>query len=965
MNDQWLPSLPSPPQPASNPFPPGNTWNSVAGCSVSPDQPSFVYGVVITGIPAAIGAPYAWSITLNDGANPPNFSIDHYDASGNLIDHPLTFSGVDGSARFNDPVTAVSLAITTGQLYVPSADQLTIPGGPIGSYLGSAGGGSLAWFNLPAPPIPTDAPSDGNLYGRTNGGWSSGGIFTQPLYINGANSLALVGPNQTQRSIMAGTGTPASASWRWQLVLADQTSESGGNTGSNFALNALADSGNLMPGPSALAITRANNAAVFGGTITAPGQPGNAPAITINKTNTGFVNAIAGQTNGVMRWQISLGDPSAELGSNFGSNFVIQRYQDSGAGFPLPLPFTINRSTGNAVFGYGLTVTGVLTLATPANLSISGGSPDQVLITDGAGNLSWADQSGGGGGGGIGEAPVDGTSYARNDATWVHLSSADITDWAAQLANYYPTSNPAGYQTAAQVTAALGGYLPLIGGILTGPLGLNGTAANRAIVGQTNGINRWVAYYGDTTAEVGGATGSNFVLQSYADNGATLATPLSITRQGVATFSQLPSFPGGSSGQVLSTNGAGALSWASVSAPQGPPVTISDTAPANPVAGALWWDSVGGQLYVYFTDLTSSQWVVAVNAASALPIASTTTLGGVKVDGTSIKAATDGTISTVLVPMGDNRIINGDMRIDQRNGGASGTATNVYTVDRWGFGASETGKGTWQRIATSLGWFPYALSFTSSSAYALLANDYFQFSTSLEADAVSDFAWGTSNAQPVTLAFWAFSSLTGTLSGSISNYVGSRAYPFTFNIPTANTWTKISITIPGDTAGSWVMSGNGGAVIVHFDLGTGATYRAPAGAWAGGNFIGANGAQSIVATNGAQLQITGVKLEIGGIATPFNRQLLAKSMADCQRYYQAGNVQLWGYALASNGLASIYPFPVVMRASPTITPNFTTQLNCTAGMNAMNNAFYQVLTTNVPANGTVNLAGTFIASAEL
>ena len=151
---------------------------------------------------------------------------------------------------------------------------------------------------------------------------------------------------------------------------------------------------------------------------------------------------------------------------------------------------------------------------------------------------------------------------------------------------------------------------------------------------------------------------------------------------------------------------------------------------------------------------------------------------------------------------------------------------------------------------------------------------------------IGDFAWGTSGAQPVTLSFWARSSLTGTFTGSLTNYAGTRSYPFTFSLPAANTWTRIVITIPGDTAGTWVMSGNCGALSVTFDLGAGANFSGPAGAWASGNFVGATGAVSVVATNAATFYVTGVKLEIGSVATPFNRQSLAKSMADCQRYYE-------------------------------------------------------------------------------
>ena len=144
-------------------------------------------------------------------------------------------------------------------------------------------------------------------------------------------------------------------------------------------------------------------------------------------------------------------------------------------------------------------------------------------------------------------------------------------------------------------------------------------------------------------------------------------------------------------------------------------VTISDTAPASPAVGALWWDSVGGQLYTFYNDGNSSQWVTASNATASLLPASTTVLGAVKVDGTTIKAAADGTISTTVVPLGDNRIINGDMRIDQRNNGAVGTAS-AYTIDRWAYSSNLT-KGSWGAIiGAGTSAFPYYLGFRSSSA---------------------------------------------------------------------------------------------------------------------------------------------------------------------------------------------------------------------------------------------------------
>ena len=94
------------------------------------------------------------------------------------------------------------------------------------------------------------------------------------------------------------------------------------------------------------------------------------------------------------------------------------------------------------------------------------------------------------------------------------------------------------------------------------------------------------------------------------------------------------------------------------------------------------------------------------------------------------------------------------------------------------------------------------------------------------------------------------------------------------------------------------MNGNAGSVQVFFSFGAGSAVTAPAGTWAAGGYISANGCASVL-VGGGQFILTGVKLEIGSIATPYNRQSLAKSMADCQRYYQGGQLILGGYASAA------------------------------------------------------------------
>jgi hypothetical protein len=320
-----------------------------------------------------------------------------------------------------------------------------------------------------------------------------------------------------------------------------------------------------------------------------------------------------------------------------------------------------------------------------------------------------------------------------------------------------------------------------------------------------------------------------------------------------------------------------------------------------------------------------SGYQTAAQVTAVLPVASSTTplADGVAAVGVGTTYARADHVHPITA-MGDNRIINGDMRIDVRNNGASGTATSVYTIDRWQYVATQSSKGTWSRAASNFGQFPYALFFQSSSAYTPLTGDTFYFSQVIEADMISDFAFGTAGAQPVTLSFWAFSSLTGTFGGAIANNAGTRSFAFSYSLPTANIWTKIVITILGDTAGTWVMSGNAASMQIRFDLGSGATYRVAAG-WQNGNFIGVIGSVNVVSINSAAFYVTGVKLEIGSVATPYNRQSLAKSMADCQRYYQklggvaTADLVVAGYANVASATASCTVGFNAMRAAPTAT----------------------------------------------
>ena len=323
----------------------------------------------------------------------------------------------------------------------------------------------------------------------------------------------------------------------------------------------------------------------------------------------------------------------------------------------------------------------------------------------------------------------------------------------------------------------------------------------------------------------------------------------------------------------------------------------------------------------------------------ALPPASTTVLGGVKVDGTTITATGAGVISAAgAIPSANpNRLDNGDMWVDQHNGGASVLGSNAVITDRWWFGASKANKVTlgqnYTNLPKPLG-FQYFLGAQTTTAVASpAATDFFQLYQGIEADAVSDLMFGTANAQPVTLSFWVCSSLTGTFGASLTNYGSTRCYVFNYSISAANTPTKIIVTIPGDTAGTWVASGNAGAFLVMFDLGSGANYRtATLNAWTNGIYYSATGAVSVVSTLNAKWAVTGVKLELGSAATPYPVEDLARKLARCQRYYQklggSGSVDLFlggSVQVASAVVASTIGVNA-MRAAPTATVvgSFTT-----------------------------------------
>jgi hypothetical protein len=284
----------------------------------------------------------------------------------------------------------------------------------------------------------------------------------------------------------------------------------------------------------------------------------------------------------------------------------------------------------------------------------------------------------------------------------------------------------------------------------------------------------------------------------------------------------------------------------------------------------------------------------------------------------------------VLAPISSvmrNRIINGAMVISQRNGTSSVTPDNSYTLDRWSTNTSQASKFTVQQNAGSVtpptGFANY-LGVTSSSAYSVGVGDVFTVYQNIEGFNTADLDWGTANAKTITISFWVRSSLTGTFGGALVNSAEARSYPFSYTISSANTWEQKTITIAGDTSGTWVGATNGIGLRVRFGLGAGSTYSASAGSWQAGNFFTATGATSVVGTNGATFYITGVQLEVGTQATSFEYRQYQQELALCQRYYYrqtSDGTTTNFYALcaegATNGAGTGGNFPVPMRTVPT------------------------------------------------
>ena len=473
-------------------------------------------------------------------------------------------------------------------------------------------------------------------------------------------------------------------------------------------------------------------------------------------------------------------------------------------------------------------------------------------------------------------------------------------------------------------SAWLNAYASLSGALLaTNNLSdLNNTATARDNLGVEIGVD--VQAYDAQLADIAGLTpsdnnfivgnGTNFVTES----GSTARTSLGLGSIATQDSSNVTVTGGSINGTTI---GASTASTGKFTTLEATGVTTVQAGTASAPAITTSGDTNTGIFFPAADTIAFSEGGVEsmrLDSNGRLGIGTTSPTTPLQVNGT-ITATSVNTNNTFGFK---NRIINGAMVIDQRNAGASVTPANTYTLDRWFGGRSQASKYTAQQSSVAPAGFTNSLLITSSSAYSVGANDFFLIRQSIEGFNTADLAFGTANAKTVTLSFWVRSSLTGTFGGALENSASDRCYPFSYTINSADTWEQKSITIAGDTTGTWLTT-NGIGIKVTFSLGMGSNLSGTAGAWVGSEKLSVTGATSVVGTNGATFYITGVQLEVGSTATSFDYRPYGTELQLCQRYLPAFSGASGTGALGTGqtvsttaGLGTI-PFPVVARVPPT------------------------------------------------
>lgn len=310
------------------------------------------------------------------------------------------------------------------------------------------------------------------------------------------------------------------------------------------------------------------------------------------------------------------------------------------------------------------------------------------------------------------------------------------------------------------------------------------------------------------------------------------------------------------------------------------------TAPVSPVAGMLWYDTATNTLKQRNSGNTA--WVAAAEL-----IAGGGQLAGMR-----------------------NKIINGKMEIAQR--GTSFAAGSGYTLDRWTYTAVTTAVATISQQADvpASNEFQYSYRFAVTTAdTSIAAGDIAQVQQFIEGFNARDLIGRT-----FTLSFWVRSTKTGTHCVALTNSGANRSYVSEYTVSAANTWEYKTITVAGGliTAGTWGWT-SGVGLGVRFVLACGTTFQTTANAWQTGDFRATSNQVNCLDSNTNIFAITGVQLEVGGVATPFEHRPIGVELALCQRYFQRPAAFMSGGTETTTVASFGYSYPVSMRVAPTFT----------------------------------------------
>ena len=345
-------------------------------------------------------------------------------------------------------------------------------------------------------------------------------------------------------------------------------------------------------------------------------------------------------------------------------------------------------------------------------------------------------------------------------------------------------------------------------------------------------------------------------------------------------------------------------------------------------ADAITLDPSGGAVLAGVTTISTARITTGISTSIQVGGGVTISESGIEASGIGITCAN---INGTQIGGRRNIIINGGMSISQRYGTTATTpAHEDYVIDRWESHLSQGSKFSVQQVEdapSGEGVGKYSSKITSLSAYTVQTNDFFVYNQNIEGSNIDYLQFGTSSAKTITISFYVKSSLTGTFSLAVRNSAYNRSQVQEYTISSANTWERKSLTFAGDTSGTWLTT-IGTGMRLSWGLGGGSAYHiASTGTWLGVDDWTTSNSTSVVSTNAATWYITGVQMEIGTQATPFEYRTVGEELSLCQRYYYVfadardhGSayqfMNIHGYSTAQ--VEGTVNFPVFMRTAPTI-----------------------------------------------